>query len=136
MSGFDINQLTITGRLTRSPELRNLPSGTSVCSLRIAHNERYKDAAGEWNDRGHFFNVTVWGGLGEWIAANVNEGDKVAVAGRLRWHEWQTDDGDKRQAVEITADSILPIPRATSTKGPRDEDYAAVAAAADDDIPF
>ena len=51
MSGFDINQLTISGNLTRDPELRT-PTGTQpVCSIRIAHNERFKDAAGDWTDR-------------------------------------------------------------------------------------
>src|SRR3954470_1827683 len=83
MSGFDINTVTVSGHLTRDPELRNLPSGQAVCSLRIAHNERFKDASGEWADRPAYFDVTIWSGLGEWIARNVNKGDKVVVAGRL-----------------------------------------------------
>jgi len=111
MSGFDINQLTVSGNLTRDPELRNLPSSQSVCSIRIAHNERFKDAGEQWQDRALFFDVTIWGGLGEWIAKNVCSGDKVVVAGRLRWREWETKDGDKRQAVDITADSIVPVAR-------------------------
>ena len=112
MSGFDINQLTISGNLTRDPELRNLTSSSqSVCSIRIAHNERFKDAAGEWADRAAYFDVTIWGGLGEWIAKNVSSGEKVVVAGRLRWREWETKEGDKRQAVDITADSVVPVPR-------------------------
>jgi single-strand DNA-binding protein len=111
MSGFDINQLTVSGNLTRDPELRNLPSSQSVCSIRIAHNERYKDAADKWQDRAQYFDVTIWGGLGEWIAKNVSSGEKVVVAGRLRWREWETKEGDKRQAVDITADSVIPIPR-------------------------
>jgi single-strand DNA-binding protein len=111
MSGFDINQLTVSGNLTRDPELRNLPNSQAVCSIRIAHNERFKDAAGDWTDRAAYFDVTIWGGLGEWIANNVSSGDKVVVAGRLRWREWETKDGAKRQAVDISADSIVPVPR-------------------------
>ena len=135
MSGFDINTVTISGHLTRNPELRNLPSGTAVCNLRIAHNERFKDASGEWADRAAYFDVTVWSGLGEWIATNVNEGDKVVVAGRLRWREWETAEGPKRQAVDITADSVIPIPRKTADKAPT-EQFAAAAVAGDDDIAF
>ncbi len=120
MSGFDINQLTVSGNLTRDPELRNLNSSQSVCSIRIAHNERFKDSAGEWQDRAQYFDVTIWGGLGEWIAKNVSSGDKVVVAGRLRWREWETEDGNKRQAVDITADSIIPIGRRNATKAPAD----------------
>ena len=116
MSGFDINQLTISGNLTRDPELRNLTgSSQSVCSIRIAHNERYKDGDGKWQDRAQYFDVTIWGGLGEWISKNVASGDKVVVAGRLRWREWETKEGDKRQAVDITADSVIPIPRRGDT---------------------
>ena len=110
MSGFDINQVTISGNLTREPVLRT-PTGTQpVCSIRIAHNERVKDTSGDWTDRTSYFDVTIWGGLGEWIAKNVTKGQKVVVAGRLRWREWGAD-ADKRQAVDITADSVIPVGR-------------------------
>src|ERR687893_1557330 len=66
-SAFDINTVTISGNLTRDPELRSLPSGNSVCNIRIAHNERYKANEG-WADRPQYFDVTVWSGLGEYIA--------------------------------------------------------------------
>ena len=88
MSGFDINHVTVSGHLTAPPELRHLPSGGAVCALRIAHNERYRDAAGDWTDRPAYFDVTIWSGLGEWIAANVAKGEKVVVAGRLRWRAY------------------------------------------------
>jgi single-strand DNA-binding protein len=117
MSGFDINQLTISGNLTRDPELRNLPSGQNVCNIRIAHNERRKTQADEWTDVPAYFDVTIWSGLGEWIAANVAKGDKVVVAGRLRWREYEVD-GATRQAIDITADSIVPVPRNTSAQAP------------------
>ena len=156
MSGFDINQLTISGHLCRDPELRELPSGTAICSLRIAHNERYKDASGEWADRAQYFDVTVWSGLGDWIGRNLAQGDKVVVAGRLRWREWTNDKGDKRQAVDITAESVIPIPRAEAPAAPEPaqeppaaeqpapkrarksnpKPAAAAVAGADDDIPF
>ncbi len=110
MSGFDINTVTVSGNLCRDPELRNLPSGQSVCSLRIAHNERYKDASGEWADRTAYFDVTIWSGLGEWMGKNLHKGQKVVVSGRLRWREWEQD-GNKRQAVDITADSVVPVVR-------------------------
>ena len=94
----------------RDPELRTLPSGQSVCSLRIAHNERFKDASGEWADRTAYFDVTIWSGLGEWMGKNLHKGQKVVVSGRLRWREWETE-GQKRQAVDITADSVVPVVR-------------------------
>ena len=111
MSGFDINTVTVSGNLTRDPEVRNLPgSGQAVCSLRIAHNERYKDASGEWADRAAYFDVTIWSGLGEWMGRNLHKGQKVVVSGRLKWREWEQD-GNKRQAVDIVADSVVPVVR-------------------------
>ena len=115
MSGFDINQLTISGNLTRDPELRDLPSGQSVCNIRIAHNERRKNQSDAWIDVPGYFDVTIWSGLGEWIAQNVAKGDKVVVAGRLRWREYDVD-GTSRQAVDITADSVVPVPRSTGAE--------------------
>ncbi len=116
MSGFDINQVTVSGNLTREPELRNLPSGQAVCQLRIAHNERFKDASGEWADRAAYFDVTVWGGLGEWMGRNLAKGQKVVVSGRLKWREWG-EEGNKRQAVDISADSVVPVVRDAGNAG-------------------
>jgi single-strand DNA-binding protein len=118
MSGFDINTVTVSGNLTRDPELRNLPgSETAVCSLRIAHNERFKDASGEWADRTAYFDVTIWRGLGEWMARNLHKGQKVVVSGRLRWREWEGQNNEKRQAVDITADSVVPVVRDGDNRG-------------------
>jgi single-strand DNA-binding protein len=110
------NSWTISGNHARDPELRNLPSGQSVCSIRIAHNERLQGwRAGERTDHAAYFDVTIWRGLGEWISKNVASGDKVVGAGRLRWREWETTQGDKRQAVDISADSVVPVPRRADT---------------------
>ncbi len=125
MSGFDINTVTVSGNLTREPEVRNIPgSGQAVCSLRIAHNERYKDASGEWADRAAYFDVTVWSGLGEWMGRNLHKGQKVVVSGRLKWREWEQD-GNKRQAVDIVADSVVPVVRDGDARGGGSNGYAA-----------
>ena len=136
MSGFDINQLTITGNLTREPELRNLPSGQAVCNIRIAHNERRKNSAGDWTDSPAYFDVTIWSGLGEYLAKNLVKGQKVVVAGRLKWREFEGSDGQKRQAVDITADSVIPIPRNGTTPPPPEFEPSSADRAGDDDIPF
>jgi single-strand DNA-binding protein len=132
MSGFSINTVSISGNLTRDPELRRLDSGQGVCNIRIAHNERRKDSSGAWIDVPAYFDVTIWSGLGEWIAANVTKGQQVVVSGRLRWHEYQVN-ATKRQAIDITADSIVPVQR-TATAAAEPTGFAA--STGDDDIPF
>src|SRR5271169_220029 len=97
----------MTGNLTADPELRSLPSGMSVCSLRIACNTRRKNAStGEWEDKPNYFNVTVWGAQGENAARFLSKGRPVAIDGRLEWREWEAQDGTKRQATDIIADSV------------------------------
>src|SRR4029079_15697949 len=99
--------VVVTGNLTRDPELRSLPSGNSVCKLRIAVNSRRKDgASGEWVDKPNYFDVTVWGAQGENYSTYLSKGRPVAVEGRLDWREWEAQDGSKRQAVEIIANSV------------------------------
>lgn len=107
MAATNINRVVLTGNLTRDPELRALPSGTSVCELRIACNMRRKNGStGEWEDRPNYFNIKVWGAQGENAARYLAKGRPVAIDGRLEWREWEAQDGSKRQAIDIIADSV------------------------------
>src|SRR5215467_2620993 len=102
----NINRVVLVGNLTRDPELRHTPSGTPVCSLRVAVNTRRKDESGQWVDKPNYFDVTAWGQQGENCAQYLSKGRPVAIDGRLEWREWEAQDGSKRQAVEIVADSV------------------------------
>ena len=153
MSGFTINTVTVSGNLTRDPEARTTPGGTELCKLRIAVNDRVKNkTTGDWEDRANYFSVTIFGGLGTWVANNLKQGDGLVVSGRLSWHSWETD-GNKREAVEIIADSIQPRGSggAGGSSSSRSDDSdipfdtsglpevgaaAATPSAVDDDIPF
>jgi single-strand DNA-binding protein len=106
MAASNINRVVLTGNLTRDPELRSLQSGTSVCSLRIASNSRRRDQSGEWVDKPNYFSVTVWGAQGENCARFLSKGRPVCIDGRLDWREWQDQNGNKREAIEIIAESV------------------------------
>jgi single-strand DNA-binding protein len=102
-----INRVVIVGNLTRDPELKATPGGMSICSMRVAVNDRVKDQnTGEWGEKPNYFNVDVFGGQGERCAQYLARGRQVAVEGRLRWREWQTQEGQKREAVTIVADNV------------------------------
>jgi single-strand DNA-binding protein len=106
MSYFNINRVVLVGRLTREPELRALPSGRSVCGLRVACNSARRDADGEMQERPNFFDVTVYGAAADSVANYMHRGSRVGIDGRLDWREWETDDQQRRQAVSIVAETV------------------------------
>jgi single-strand DNA-binding protein len=107
MSGFTINRVTLVARLTRAPELRALPSGTNVCSLRVACNGVRRDADGDYSERPNYFDVSVYGAAADSVSRYTRKGSRVAIDGRLEWREWETaSDQQKRQAVSIVADTV------------------------------
>ena len=138
----NINRVVLVGNLTKDPELRHTSGGTAVCKLRIAVNTRQKDGAtGEWTDKPNYFDVTVWGNQGESCAQYLAKGRPVAIDGRLDWREWDAQDGTKRQAVEIIADSV----KFLGSRGEGEAQFVPAGAAqeadftpaaTDDDIPF
>ena len=144
----NINRVVLVGNLTRDPELRHTPSGTAVCSLRLAVNSRRKDAStGELGEKPNYFDVTVWGNQGESCAQYLSKGRPVAVDGRLDWREYEAKDGSKRQAIEIIADSVQFLGSRGDGEGgqsyiPQSDvaadqsDFVKAGATADDDIPF
>jgi single-strand DNA-binding protein len=142
----NINRVVLVGNLTRDPELKHTPSGTPVCSLRIAVNSRRKDESGNWTDKPNYFSVSVFGNQAESCSQYLSKGRPVAVDGRLDWREWQAQDGSKREAVEIVAESVQFLgSRGDAAGGDAPQFVPAGAAgeaadfpasAADDDIPF
>jgi single-strand DNA-binding protein len=139
-----VNRVVLVGNLTKDPELRHTPSGMPVCSLRIAVNSRRKDESGQWVEKPNYFSITVWGQQGENCAQYLSKGRPVAVDGRLDWREYQAQDGTKREAIEIVADSVQFLgSRGDGEQGERQFVPAGAEtsgdfppSAADDDIPF
>ena len=100
-------QVSVVGNLTREPELRFTSSGKAVCNLGIAANHRFQQN-GEWVEKVSFFNATVWGELGENVAASCVKGMRMVITGRLEQREYETKEGEKRTSVEIIVDEIGP----------------------------
>jgi single-strand DNA-binding protein len=150
-----INRVILVGNLTRDPELRSTGSGLSVCTIRIAVNNRRKNGAtGEWVEEPNYFNVTTFGSQADNVARFLAKGRQVAVDGRLSWSEYEAKDGSgKRERVEVIADTVQFIGPREGGGGGGGGDWSAPAAApapaadipdgwsdggasADDDIPF
>lgn len=100
-----LNQVTLMGNLTRDPELRNTPTGQSVCSFSLALNRSYKNQQGEWQEATDFIDVVAWGPQGERIAQYLSKGRRCLVSGRLQSRSWEQD-GQKRSKVEVLANDV------------------------------
>ena len=130
----DINRVTLVGRLTRDPELRHLPSGTSVLEMGLAVNGRQQDDAGNWVDKPNFFDVKVYGNQAEMLSQHLAKGRRVGIDGRLDWRSGspgrdEAIEGRRRRAVGPVSRqppgrrggcmSLPAPPRAGTTSRPR-----------------
>jgi single-strand DNA-binding protein len=104
-----LNQTEVLGNATKDPELRQTPTGASVCSFGVATNFSWKDRTGAQQEKTEFHNVVAWGELAKSLAESVKKGRKVFVSGRLQTRSWETPDGQKRWTTEIVADKALAL---------------------------
>ncbi|MBV9933058.1 MAG: single-stranded DNA-binding protein [Actinobacteria bacterium] len=116
------NSITLTGNITREPELRFTPSGQPKANFGIAVNRRWQNRqTNEWEEAVSFFNIVAWGSLGENASESLSKGSRVIVTGRLEQRSYETNDGEKRQVVEVVADEIAPSLRWATAQVVRNE---------------
>jgi len=116
------NSVSIVGNLTREPELRFTPSGQATATFGIAVNRTWTDRQSqERRESTSFFDVVCWGTLAENAATSLTRGTRVVVTGRLDQRSWETQDGEKRSKVEITAEEIAPSLRWATVHVTRNE---------------
>ena len=103
----DTNSITISGNITRDPEMRYTPSGVSKVTFGVAVNRSWRNQQSqEWEEQTSFFNVVAWRQLAENAGASLTKGMRVVVSGRLEQRSWETEAGEKRSIVEIVADDV------------------------------
>ena len=108
----DTNTVVLTGNLTRDPELRYTPKGVAVANVGLASNRKYRQGD-DLKDEACFIDVTVFGSTAEAVAKHLDKGRKVLVEGRLRYHTWETETGQKRAKLDVIAERVNFLPRAS-----------------------
>lgn len=105
---MSINRVSISGNLTRDPELRVTPSGMQVLGFGVAVTDRRKNnQTGEWEDYPNFVDCTIFGNRGESMSRILHKGMKVAVEGKLRYSAWEDKNGGgRRSKIEVIVDEI------------------------------
>jgi single-strand DNA-binding protein len=116
------NTVTLTGNITRDPELRFTPSGQAVATFGLAVNRRWNNRqTNQQEEATSFFDVVSWGQLAENVTESLSKGTRVVVTGRLDQRSWETQEGDKRSKVEVVADEVAPSLRWASAQVTRNE---------------
>jgi single-strand DNA-binding protein len=100
-----VNQVILMGNLTRDPELRQTPTGQSVCSFSLALNRAYQDKSGQWQEATDYIDCVAWGPLGERISQYLSKGRRALVQGRMQSRSWEQE-GQKRSKVEVLASDV------------------------------
>ena len=135
-----VNKVMLTGRLTRDPELRYTPSGTAVTSFSVASSRNYKGQDGEWKQTVAYVNAVAWGKLAVLINEYLKRGSAVFVEGRLNSRSWETEDGQRRSALEIRADRVQFLDRIAKPEVTEEEFVESVGSDssldAEDEVPF
>lgn len=135
-----LNQITIMGRLTKDPELRQTNSGVSVASFSLAVERDLKDASGE--RKTDFIEVAAWRGTGEFVDRYFHKGDMAIVRGRLEINEWTAKDGGNRRTARVVAENVYfgtskkSAPQPERVNVPEAHGFADISADDDPDLPF
>ena len=106
MANFNLNKVIMGGRLTADPELKQTPSGVSVCTFSIAVNRRYSSKDASQQTQADFFNVTAWRATAELVSKYFRKGSSICVIGSLQNRSWTDQQGVKRYATDIIAEEV------------------------------
>ena len=101
-----VNKVILIGNLGADPEIRNLPSGTSVANFNIATSENYTNKNGERVTQTEWHRIEVWDGLARVAEQYLKKGNSVYIEGKLRTEEWQDKDGNTRYTTKIRAQNM------------------------------
>lgn len=102
-----VNKVILVGNLGQDPELRYTGSGTAVCNIRLATNESYKDASGEWVERTEWHSIVTWGKLAEICNEYLKKGSQAYFEGSLQTRQWEDKDGNTKYTTEIKAKEMM-----------------------------
>ena len=107
-----MNHVTLSGNLTRQPELKTTTGGTSIMSFGLAVNDRRKNGrTGQWEDVAHFVDCVMFGKRADSMSRILQKGSRVYVDGKLSYSSWEAKDGSKRSKIEVVVNDLELPPR-------------------------
>lgn len=136
---MDLNQVSLIGHVSNTPEHKTLPTGTTVTRVHLATNYGWKDTdSGEQKEKANFHSIVAWNKLGDRFNKFVKKGDRVYVQGHLDYRSFLGKDGQPKYVTNVIADKMISLekrPRQTTSEevevveiDPNQEPFTAVAA--------
>lgn len=115
-----LNKVMLIGNLGTDPELKFSQAGGAILNISLATNEKWKDKAGEWQEKTEWHRVTLFGNRAEALGKILAKGKSIFVDGRLQTDSYEKD-GVKRYATKIIANNIILLgggesPKAAASK--------------------
>jgi single-strand DNA-binding protein len=110
-----LNRCTFLGNTGRDPEIRVTGSGAVVANFSVAVSDRYKDAAGAWQDRAEWVNLTAFGRLAEVVRDYVKKGTRLYVEGRLKTETWEKN-GQKHYKTGVVVENLILLDKADGSQ--------------------
>ena len=104
MANFNFNRTILGGRLTADPELKQTPSGVSVCQFSLAVNRKYSKEGEQNTD---FINCVAWRNSAEFISRYFRKGSSICIVGNIQTRTWTDKDNQKRYATEVIVDEAM-----------------------------
>ncbi|MCQ8105163.1 single-stranded DNA-binding protein [Methylomonas sp. SURF-2] len=102
-----LNKVMLIGRLGADPEVRYMPNGDAITTIRLATSRRWKDRnTGERKEDTEWHRVVFFSGLAKIAGEYLKKGSQCYVEGRIRTQKWQGQDGQDRYTTEIVADNM------------------------------
>lgn len=104
MSSLNLNKVVLCGRLTATPELKQTPSGVSICNFTLAVNRRFSK---EGEQQADFITVVAWRQTAEFITKYFDKGNSICITGSIQTRTWKDSKGEKRYATDVVADEAM-----------------------------
>ena len=135
-----MNKVLLIGNVGQEPEIKTIPSGSQVCTLRLATSESYKDkSTGEWKDSTEWHSIVLWDFLAEKASKYIKKGSKICIEGKNQTRTYEKDGVTHYRTEVLARDLILLDPKqysSTESFGEKTVSENTVSSTDDDDIPF
>lgn len=122
-----MNNVSLTGRLVRDPEIKSTPSGVSVASFTIAVDRPYQKGKDKEAD---FISCNAWRGTADFIGKYFHKGDPIEIVGSLRTRNYEDKNGTKHYVTEVLVNNVSftqsKHSEAGTTGGNESNDYLAL----------